>query len=281
MRLDEIIGSMAALSIHHFRQAKQTGQPLVALTAADYVTAQILDQAGIDLILVGDSLAMTSLGHSSTLPLTLEQMIHHAQAVRRGVERAFLVADLPFLSYQVCKEQALFSAGRLMKEAGVNGVKLEGGYPAMVETVAFLVQRGIPVLGHIGLTPQAKHQLGGYRQQGKTPEEAERLRQEALNLEQAGAFALVLEHMPADLAAQITQQLRIPTLGIGAGPGCDGQILVTHDLLGLSERIPPFAKAYANLRQVIREAVEAFAEDVRQKVFPPSYPCGQTVLSNK
>lgn len=260
---------MAALSIHHFRQAKQDGQSLVALTAADYATAQILDQAGIDLILVGDSLAMTSLGYTSTLPLTLEEILHHAQAVRRGVQRAFLVADLPFMTYQMHKEQALLSAGRLMKEAGVNGVKLEGGYPDMAETVAFLVQRGIPVLGHIGLTPQAKHQLGGYRQQGKTSPEAERLRQEALNLEQAGAFALVLEHMPAELAAQISKQIGIPTLGIGAGPDCDGQILVTHDLLGLSERIPPFAKAYTNLRQTISEAVQAFVVDVQKGSFPP------------
>ncbi|MEN9224162.1 MAG: 3-methyl-2-oxobutanoate hydroxymethyltransferase [Thermostichus sp. DRC_bins_24] len=261
---------MAPLSIHHFRQAKQAGRPLVALTAADCVIAQILDTAGIDLILVGDSLAMTSLGYSSTLPLTLEEMLHHAQAVRRGVERAFLVADLPFLTYQVQKEQALVSAGRLMKEAGMNGVKLEGGYPDMAETVAFLVQRGIPVLGHIGLTPQAKHQLGGYRQQGKTSSEAERLQQEAQSLEQAGAFALVLEHIPWELAARITEQLRIPTLGIGAGPACDGQILVTHDLLGLGERIPPFAKAYTNLRQVIREAVEAFMVDVQKRAFPPT-----------
>lgn len=261
---------MAALQIQHFLKAKQTRQPLVALTAADYAFAQLLDAAGVDLILVGDSLAMTSLGYSSTLPLTLEEMIHHSKAVRRGVQRAFLVADLPFMTYQTHREQALTSAGRLLKEAEVAAVKLEGGYPAMVETVAFLVERGIPVMAHIGLTPQAQHQLGGFRQQGKTPAAAERLLREASALEQAGAFALLLEHIPAELGQQITQQLQIPTIGIGAGPYCDGQILVTHDLLGFTEQLPPFAHSYLQLRQSILEAIDQFSQDIRTRHFPPT-----------
>lgn len=259
---------MAPIQIHHFVKAKQAGQRLVALTAADYVLAQILDQAGVDLILIGDSLAMTSLGYTTTLPLTLDELIHHSKAVSRAVKRAFLIADLPFMTYQISREQALASAGQVLKQTGVAGVKLEGGYPDMIDTVACLVQRGIPVLGHIGLTPQAKHQLGGYQRQGTTDPEAQRLHQEAQALEAAGAFALVLEHMPNDLGQQISQSLHIPTFGIGAGAGCDGQILVTYDLLGLTERIPPFAKAYLNLRQTIGETISTFCEDVRQGQFP-------------
>ncbi len=259
---------MAPLSIHHFAAAKQAGQPLVALTAWDYTLAQILDQTGVDLILVGDSLAMTVLGYPTTLPMTLEQMIHHSAAVCRGVARAFVVADLPFMTYQVSREQALASAGRLLKEAGVSGIKVEGGYPDMVKTVAFLVERGIPVIGHIGLTPQAKFQLGGYKKQGKTALGAERLIQEAQALEAAGAFAIVLEHVPAILAQTISQQLQIPTIGIGAGPHCDGQILVTYDLLGMSDQIPPFVQPYLNLRQTVQDAIKRFCTDVHQHQFP-------------
>ena len=259
---------MSPIRIHHFIQAKQAGQKLVALTAADYAFAQLIDRAGVDLLLVGDSLAMTTLGYSTTLPLTLEELIHHCAAVRRGVERAFLVADLPFLTYQVNREQALISAGRAIKEAGANGVKLEGGYPQMVDTVATLVKAGIPVLGHLGLTPQSVHQMGGFQRQGTTDASAQRLLHEAKDLQEAGAFALVLEHMPTAIGREISQQLAIPTFGIGAGNGCDGQILVTNDLLGLSERIPPFAKAYANLGESIVSAVERFCEDVRNGSFP-------------
>jgi 3-methyl-2-oxobutanoate hydroxymethyltransferase len=259
---------MTPIQIHYFAKAKQAGQRLVALTASDYLIAQLVDEAGVDLVLVGDSLAMTTLGYSTTLPLTLEEMIHHSTAVRRAVKRAFLIADLPFMSYQTSREQALTSAGRLLKEAGVAGVKLEGGYPDMVETVAFLVERGIPVMAHIGLTPQAKHQLGGFKQQGTTPPEANRLLQEAEAMQSAGAFSLLLEHIPTDLAQAISQQLHIPTFGIGAGPGCDGQILVTQDLLGLSERIPPFAKAYVNLRQTILQTIASYSADVRSSAFP-------------
>jgi 3-methyl-2-oxobutanoate hydroxymethyltransferase len=184
------------------------------------------------------------------------------------VKQALLVVDLPFLSYQESPTQALQSAGRVLKETGAQAVKLEGGYPAMVETVARLVQTGIPVMGHVGLTPQSVHQFGGYRKQGKTPEAGDRILAEAIALEQAGAFSIVLEHIPSDLSLQITQKLSIPTIGIGAGPHCDGQVLVTSDLLGLSAWSPPFAKTYVNLRQVTMQAVQSFCEEVRGNQFP-------------
>jgi 3-methyl-2-oxobutanoate hydroxymethyltransferase len=246
---------------------KQQHRPLVALTAWDYAIANLIDEAGVDVILVGDSLAMVALGHSTTLPITLDEMIHHTKAVCRGVQKALIVADLPFLSYQESIAQAIHSAGRMLKETGVQAVKLEGGHPRMVETVARLVEIGIPVMGHVGLTPQSVHQLG-YRQQGKTADTAERILQEAIALTEAGIFALVLEHIPADLAARITQRLPIPTIGIGAGRGCDGQVLVTADLLGLSKKTPPFAKTYLNLRSQINGAIQQFSTEVRGKRFP-------------
>jgi 3-methyl-2-oxobutanoate hydroxymethyltransferase len=246
---------------------KQQHRPIVALTAWDYAIANLIDEAGVDVILVGDSLAMVALGHSTTLPITLDEMIHHTKAVCRGVKKALIVADLPFLSYQESIAQAIHSAGRMLKETGVQAVKLEGGHPRMVETVARLVEIGIPVLGHVGLTPQSVHQLG-YRQQGKTADTAERILQEAIALTEAGIFALVLEHIPTDLAETITKRLLIPTIGIGAGLGCDGQVLVTADLLGLSKKTPPFAKTYLNLRSEINGAIQQFAGDVREKRFP-------------
>jgi 3-methyl-2-oxobutanoate hydroxymethyltransferase len=249
-------------------QFKQQGRAIVALTAWDFSLAHILDQAGVDLILVGDSLAMVALGYDTTLPLTLEEVLHHARAVRRGVKEALLVVDLPFMSYQQSVEQAIHSAGRVLKETGAQAVKLEGGNPAIAQTVTRLTQIGIPVLGHVGMTPQSVHQFGGFRQQGKSPEAAERIIQEAIALEQAGAFAVVLEHIPADLAGQITQKLKVPTIGIGAGTRCDGQILVTADLLGLSPRQPPFAPAYVNLRESIIQAIASYGEDVRHQRFP-------------
>jgi 3-methyl-2-oxobutanoate hydroxymethyltransferase len=248
-------------------QWKQQQRPIVALTAWDYAIAQVLDRAGVDLILVGDSLAMVALGHSTTLPVTLDEMLHHAKAVRRGVEQALLVCDLPFLSYQESPQQAIHAAGRALKEAGMQAIKLEGGYPAIVATVAQIVQTGIPVMGHVGLTPQSVHRLG-YRQQGKSLAARAQILAEAIALEQAGAFAIVLEHIPADLAAQITQKLAIPTIGIGAGSHCDGQVLVTADLLGLTERQPPFAKPFTNLREVITQSVQAFSQEVREQTFP-------------
>ncbi|MDY6783570.1 MAG: 3-methyl-2-oxobutanoate hydroxymethyltransferase [Cyanobacteriota bacterium] len=250
-------------------QWKQQGRSIVALTAWDWAIAQILDEAGVDLVLVGDSLAMVALGHATTLPLTLDETIHHASAVRRGVKRALVVADLPFLTYQESPAQALRSAGRLLKEAGVEAVKVEGGYPAIAQTVSQLSLAGIPVMGHVGLTPQSVHRLG-YKQQGKTTEEADRILNEAIALWEAGVFAIVLEHIPSTLAAQITAKLPIPTIGIGAGRECDGQVLVTADLLGLSPKQPPFAPAYADLRGVIAGAVQSFSTDVRQDRFPPA-----------
>ncbi len=258
---------LMAVTIANLRQWKQQGRAIVTLTAWDYALAQLLDASGVDVILVGDSLGMVALGYETTLPVTLEEMLHHAKAVRRGVKQALVVCDLPFLSYQESPSQALHSAGRVLKETGAGAVKLEGGYPAIAETVARLVNAGIPVMGHVGLTPQSVRQLG-YRQQGKTPAEAERILQEAIALADAGAFAVILEHVPSELAATITEQLPIPTIGIGAGPHCDGQVLVTADLLGLSDRMPPFAKSYANLRQTITQAVQDFGTQVRDREFP-------------
>jgi 3-methyl-2-oxobutanoate hydroxymethyltransferase len=255
---------------------KQQGKRIVALTAWDYLIAQVLDQSGVDLILVGDSLAMVALGYETTLPITLDEILHHAKAVRRGVKNALIVVDLPFLTYQESQVQAMQSAGRVLKETGAQAVKLEGGYPAIVETIARLVQAGIPVMGHVGLTPQSVHQFGGFRQQGKSPEEAERILAEAIALQEAGAFSIILEHIPADLAARITEKLTIPTIGIGAGVHCDGQVLVTADLLGLSDWQPPFAKAYTNLRETIAQAAQQYSQEVRQQEFP-GQESGKTV----
>ncbi len=255
------------LTIRQLVQYKQQQKKITVLTAWDYPIAQILDRAGVDIILVGDSLAMVALGHNSTLPLTLDTMIHHAQAVMRGVEQALVVVDLPFLTYQQNITTAIISAGRVLKETGAGAVKLEGGHPRMIETVARLVEIGIPVMGHVGLTPQSSKQLG-FRQQGKTEVDRQRILAEAVALEEAGAFSIVLEHIPADLAQEISEKLVIPTIGIGAGGYCDGQVLVTADLLGLSDRLPPFAKAYVDLRGTITAAVQAYQQDVQQGGFP-------------
>jgi 3-methyl-2-oxobutanoate hydroxymethyltransferase len=251
-------------TVRQLLQFKAKGQQIVALTAWDFAIAQILDAAGVDLILVGDSLAMVALGYENTLPLTLDEIIHHAKAVKRGVKNALIVVDLPFLSYQPSIEVAIASAGRILKETGAQAVKLEGGHPTMVQTVTRLVEIGIPVMGHVGLTPQSVHQLG-YRQQGQTELDRDRIRTTALALAQAGAFAIVLEHIPADLAKIISQELAIPTIGIGAGQDCDGQILVTADLLGLTAHQPPFAKAYVDLRTIITQAVQDYSNDVKRK----------------
>jgi 3-methyl-2-oxobutanoate hydroxymethyltransferase len=249
-------------TVRQLLQFKPNAKQIVALTAWDFAIAQILDEAGVDLILVGDSLAMVTLGYENTLPLTLDEIIHHAKAVKRGVKNALLVVDLPFLSYQISPEVAIAAAGRILKETGAQAVKLEGGHPAMVATIARLVEIGIPVMGHIGLTPQSVHQLG-YRQQGRDETDRERLIASAVALEAAGAFSIVLEHIPADLAQAISQKLSIPTIGIGAGVDCDGQILVTADLLGLTSRQPPFAKAYVNLRATIAQAVQDYSAEIK------------------
>ena len=249
-------------TVRQLLQFKPQGKQIVALTAWDFAFAEILDRAGLDIILVGDSLAMVALGYEHTLPLTLDEIVHHAKAVKRGVKNALIVVDLPFLSYQTSIEDAIASAGRILKETGAQAVKLEGGQPTMVQTVQRLVEIGIPVMGHIGLTPQSVHQLG-YRQQGRAETDRERLIAEAVALEDAGAFSIVLEHIPADLAKSITTTIAIPTIGIGAGVDCDGQVLVTADLLGLTEKQPPFAKAYVDLRSIITQAVQDYINEVR------------------
>jgi len=252
------------ITVPKLRHWKQPHRSIVALTASDFTMAQILDQAGVDVILVGDSLAMVCLGYSTTLPLTLDQMIYHVQAVCRGVTNALVVADLPFLSYQVSKEEAIRSAGRILKETEAQAVKLEGGHPSAVQTIERLVEIGIPVMGHIGVTPQSVRQMG-YRAQGQTPDSAQLIYDQAHAVSQAGAFALILENIPPDLARQITQSVPIPTIGIGAGADCDGQILVTYDLLGLSDNIPPFVQPLINLRQIITDTVKAYSAKVHTR----------------
>ncbi|MGZ5352123.1 MAG: 3-methyl-2-oxobutanoate hydroxymethyltransferase [Actinomycetota bacterium] len=252
------------VTIHDLRAWKAEGTRFAMLTAYDFPTARILDEAGIPLILVGDSVANNVLGYENTLPVTMDEMLHHTRAVARGVRDAMVIGDLPFLSYQVAVEEGIRNAGRFLKEAGAHAVKLEG---PRVELTQRLTELGIPVMAHIGLTPQSVHGLGGYRVQGRG-EDAARLLDEAQALEKAGAFAVVLEGVPSDLGAQITRTLQVSTIGIGAGPGTDGQVLVVHDLLGLSERLPRFAKAYADLRREIGDAARAFANDVRGGTFP-------------
>jgi 3-methyl-2-oxobutanoate hydroxymethyltransferase len=252
-----------SVTIAQLQKWKQQKKTIAALTASDYAIAKLLDKAGVDLILVGDSLAMVALGYKNTLPVTLDDMIHHAQAVGRGVENAFLVVDLPFLSYQVSTEEAMRSAGRIFKETDAQAIKLEGGYPDMVATIHKLVQAGMPVMGHVGLTPQSVHRIG-YRVQGNTPDSAAEILDQSKALVEAGIFALLLENIPTDLATKITELIPVPTIGIGAGQGCDGQILVTHDVLGLSDWQPPFARKYADLQSTITEAVKQYCQDVRK-----------------
>ncbi len=257
------------VNVHQFAQWKREGRAIAVLTAWDYLSAQMVSLAGADIVLVGDSMAMPVMGHETTLPLTLDEMIHHAKMVRRAVSSTLVVVDLPFLSYQVSRESAMLSAGRALKETGAQAVKLEGGYATMVSTIAAIVEAGIPVMGHVGLTPQSVYQFGSFRQQGKSEQEGDRILNEALALEQAGVFSIVLEHIPDGLAQRISQALSIPTIGIGAGPNCDGQVLVTTDLLGLSDWQPPFAKPYTNLREQGIVAAKAFCEDVRSRQFHP------------
>jgi len=257
------------VTIQKLQQWKQQQRPIVSLTAWDYAIAKLLDTAGVDIILVGDSLAMVALGHKNTLPITLEEMIHHTRAVCRGVERALVVCDLPFLTYQTDIKQAIESAGQIIKQTDADAVKLEGGYPAIVETIKRLTEIGIPVMAHVGLTPQSVKILG-YQQQGKTLQQQEEIYQQALTLEKAGAFAIVLEHITPTLAQKISENLQIPTIGIGATNHCDGQVLVTADLLGLSDKLPPFAKAYSNLQEIIFDSVTRFSNDVRSRNFPQS-----------
>jgi 3-methyl-2-oxobutanoate hydroxymethyltransferase len=257
---------------------------ITCLTAYDYPTARLLDEAGVDVILVGDSLAMVVLGHESTLPVTIDEMLHHTRAVRRGTRRALLVADMPYGSYHTDLGESLHNAMRFVKEAGAEAVKVEGG-ERRLELISRLTEAEIPVMGHVGLTPQSVNALGGYRVQGKTADAANQLIRDARAVEAAGAFAVVLEALPRELAAQITRELRIPTIGIGAGPDCDGQILVVHDLLGLTfGQTPKFARQYANLREIIAKAAREYCEDVRRGTFPSdgeSYHAVQMAMEQK
>lgn len=247
---------------------KQAGRPIVMLTCYDATFARLLDAAGVDVLLVGDSVNQVVAGHDSTLGATLDQMIYHAAAVRRGAPRVPIVVDLPFMTYQVSVEEAIRNAGRVLQASGANAVKLEGGAP-MAATVRALVERGIPVVGHLGLTPQSVHVMGGYRVQGREADDAARMRDDALALEQAGASLLVLELVPSLLADEITRALRIPTVGIGAGVACDGQVLVLHDMLGLNEGFAPrFLRHFAELAGPVRDAVRTYAEDVRGRRYP-------------
>jgi 3-methyl-2-oxobutanoate hydroxymethyltransferase len=253
------------------RKSLPAGAPkkkITSLTAYDYPTARLLDAAGVDIILVGDSVAMVALGYENTLPLTLDESLHHTKAVRRGVQRALVVADMPYGSYHGDLHESLRNAMRFVKEAGAEAVKIEGG-ERRLELIARLTEAEIPVMGHVGLTPQSVNALGGYRVQGKTPATAEQVLRDARSVESAGAFAIVLEAMPRELAAEITRSVRIPTIGIGAGPDCDGQILVLHDLLGLTFHEPPkFARQYGNVGDVISKAVREYCDDVQAGNFP-------------
>ena len=257
-----------AINVHELLAMKERGERIVCLTCYDALFARLLDESGVDILLVGDSVNEVLAGAESTLSATLEQMIYHTRIVRRGTSRALVVCDLPFLSYQISREEAIRNAGRAMAETGCHAVKLEGGKP-MAQTVRALVDVGIPVMGHLGLTPQSVHALGGHRVQGRDEKTAERLKEDAKALEDAGAFAIVLELVPAPLASQITKSLTIPTIGIGAGPACDGQVLVLHDMLGLNDKFAAkFVKRYAALAEDVREAVRLYAAEVREGRYP-------------
>ncbi len=259
---------MPRVTIRDVARMKARGELIPMVTAYDYTTARIADAAGIPILLVGDSLGMVVLGYDSTIPVTLDDMIHHVKTVVRGSERALIVADLPFMTYQVNPTQALTNAARLMQEGGAQTVKLEGG-ESVAETVARIVQAGIPVMGHIGLTPQSVNAFGGYRVQGRQREEAVQLLKDAQALQDAGAYSVVLELVPAPLARLISQRLTIPTIGIGAGPGCDGQVQVLHDMLGLfTDFVPRHAKRYANLGETMKDAFVQYAREVRDGEFP-------------
>ncbi|OLB85401.1 MAG: 3-methyl-2-oxobutanoate hydroxymethyltransferase [Actinobacteria bacterium 13_2_20CM_2_66_6] len=247
---------------------KDEGRRFAVLTAYDFLSAKILDEAGIPVLLVGDSLGMVMLGHPTTLPATMDDMLHHAKAVARGARQALLVGDMPFMSYQVSTEQAIASAGRFIQEAGMHAVKLEGGGP-VIEISRRLSEIGIPVMGHLGLTPQSVHTMGGFKVQGKTEAQAARILADAKALQDAGAFSIVLEGVPSQLAARVTKALRIPTIGIGAGPATDAQVLVLHDMLGLTTgKAAKFVKRYANLAEEITRAATSYADDVREGKFP-------------
>lgn len=256
------------MTIAKLQQKKENGEKITMMTAYDYSAANLVDQAGIDTILVGDSLGNVMLGYDSTVPVTMDEMLHHSKAVSRAVNNGFIIGDMPFMSYQVSIEKAVENAGRFLKEAGCDCVKLEGGTD-MAPTVNAIVKAGIPVCGHLGLTPQTATMLSGYKVQGKDAESAKKMIQSAKDLEKAGAFMIVFECIPDTLAARVTKELSIPTIGIGAGKDCDGQVLVYHDILGLFERFTPkFVKQYLNLAPMIKEAMAQYKKDVENGTFP-------------
>jgi 3-methyl-2-oxobutanoate hydroxymethyltransferase len=256
-------------TVRDLLEMKQRGERIVVITAYDYLFARIVDESGVDVVLVGDSVGQVFSGYDSTLPVTVDDMVYHARAVRRGVKHALLVVDMPFMSFQVTPEETLRNAGRILKETGAEAVKLESGDEEAARHVRTLVRAGIPVLGHIGLTPQSVHVLGGYRVQGRRATEAERLHEEAGRLEAAGAFGVVLELLPSGLSREITSVLSIPTIGIGAGPDVDGQVLVLPDALGLNESFQPrFLRRFAELGQAARAGVRSYAEAVRNRTYP-------------
>lgn len=271
------------VTINRIKGMKSKGEKIAMITAYDYSTAKIVDQVGIPLILVGDSLGMVILGYESTIPVTMDDMLHHTKAVVRGTKRAMVIGDMPFMTYQISIEDALRNAARFIQEGGAQAVKLEGGV-TVAERVRRVVKCGIPVMGHIGLTPQSVHQLGGFRVQGKTSEAATSLLEDATALEEAGAFGIVLETVPAPLAALITQRVSIPTIGIGAGVGCDGQVQVINDILGsFTDFVPKHAKQYARLSDIIQSALAEYYDEVRAGRFPTdqhSFSMDESILAS-
>jgi len=257
------------VTIPALQSKKANKEKITALTAYDFPIARIVDDAGIDLILVGDSLGMVVLGYENTIPVTMDEMIHHTKPVVRAVKRALVIGDMPYFSFHLSTEESVFNASRFIKEAGAQGVKIEGASKKRLKLIESLVEAEIPVMGHVGLTPQSIHHLGQFKVKGKEKEEARKMIQDAVNLEKAGAFSVVLESIPMELAGLITEKLRIPTIGIGAGPWCDGQILVFHDLVGYSSGyLPKFVKKYADLHGIISQAVGKYKEDVQKSAFP-------------
>jgi len=259
---------MRRVTVRHIAEMKVRGEKIPMITAYDYTSARLADEAGIPILLVGDSLGMVMLGHDSTIPVTMDDMVHHTKAVARGVKRSLILGDLPFMSYQIDTSQALTNAARLVQEGGAHSIKLEGG-EKVADTIRRIVDAGIPVMGHIGLTPQSVHGFGGYRVQGRNRREAVQLLRDAQAVEQAGAYAVVLELVPASLARFISQRLTIPTIGIGAGTGCDGQVQVLHDMLGLfTDFVPKHTKRFAVLGETIREAFAQYVQEVKEGTFP-------------
>ncbi len=270
------------VTINQIKEMKGKGEKISMLTAYDYSTARIVDEAGVPLILVGDSLGMVVLGYESTIPVTIEEMLHHTRAVTRGAKRAMVIGDMPFMTYHLSMEDALRNAARFIQEAGAQAIKLEGGV-TVAEKVRNIVNCGIPVMGHIGLTPQSIHQFGGYKVQGRTPEAAARMLEDAQALEEAGAFSIVLETVPTPLATLITQKIGIPTIGIGAGPGCDGQVQVINDILGsFADFVPKHAKQYVKLTDIIKNAVTQYHNEVTAGTFPTdqqSFAMDESILA--